>query len=213
MESDPKRAGPFETIGAWLHIWTPPRDVEVPPVPWRKILAVGTPLIAVASIAALLIADDASEDREKREAIAAKEDLERKEERAARLRLEQVAKRAKIAPGARPEMVEALERHVLRDALARNLKRDVMRVECEPHPRSVVRDVLEDDPKVKSNRYRCMAVTSDIPGAVKGIIGYPFLARIHYYTGALVWCKSNEIPGERLIPDPRTIVPPAQACL
>lgn len=213
MGSDPRRAGRFETIGAWLHIWTPPRDVEVPPVPWRKLLAVGLPLLAVTGVAAWLIVDNASEDRERREAAAAREELERKKERAALLRLEQVAKRATIEPAPRPEMVVALERHVLSDALSRDLKRDVRRVECEPHPRSVVRDAIENDPKVKSNRYRCMAVTSDIPGRVKGVIGYPFLARIHYDTGALVWCKSTEIPGERLIPDPRTVVPPPRACL
>ena len=36
-----KKASPFEIIGAWLHIWTPPRGVEIPPVPWHK-LAIGT---------------------------------------------------------------------------------------------------------------------------------------------------------------------------
>ncbi len=24
-------------LGAWLHLWTPPRDVDVPPVPWRAV--------------------------------------------------------------------------------------------------------------------------------------------------------------------------------
>ncbi len=36
-----KKANPFEILGAWLHVWTPPRDVRIPPVPWRK-LAIGT---------------------------------------------------------------------------------------------------------------------------------------------------------------------------
>ena len=33
-----RRASAFETLGAWLKVWTPPRDVEVPPVPVRKVL-------------------------------------------------------------------------------------------------------------------------------------------------------------------------------
>jgi len=36
-----RRASILEILGAWLHIWTPPRDARVPPIPWRK-LAIGT---------------------------------------------------------------------------------------------------------------------------------------------------------------------------
>jgi len=28
----PRRASIFEIVGAWLRLWTPPRDVEIPPV-------------------------------------------------------------------------------------------------------------------------------------------------------------------------------------
>src|SRR5690242_17301612 len=41
-----KKANLFEIVGAWLHLWTPPRGVEIPPVPWRK-LAIGTGIGAV----------------------------------------------------------------------------------------------------------------------------------------------------------------------
>ena len=41
-----RRASILEIIGAWLHIWTPPRDAEIPPVPWRK-LAIGAGIGAV----------------------------------------------------------------------------------------------------------------------------------------------------------------------
>ena len=37
-----------EVLGAWLHLWTPPRGAAVPPVPWRRI-GIG------AAIAALLL--------------------------------------------------------------------------------------------------------------------------------------------------------------
>src|SRR2546421_2695987 len=39
------RLSRFETLGAWLHVWTPPRDAVVPPVPWRRI-AVGAAIAA-----------------------------------------------------------------------------------------------------------------------------------------------------------------------
>ena len=32
-----RRASVLEIVGVWLHVWTAPRDVEIPPVPWRKL--------------------------------------------------------------------------------------------------------------------------------------------------------------------------------
>src|SRR5690348_14308912 len=44
----------WETLGAWLHVWTPHRDAEVPPVPWRTI-TIGTVLaIVVVAVAGVL---------------------------------------------------------------------------------------------------------------------------------------------------------------
>src|SRR5882757_260836 len=45
-----------ETVGAWLHLWTPPRDAEVPPVPWRRI-GIGATIAAIvlAVLAAWLV--------------------------------------------------------------------------------------------------------------------------------------------------------------
>jgi hypothetical protein len=50
----PRRASIFEIVGAWLRIWTPPRDVEIPPVPWKK-LAIGTAAALVVVGAALVV--------------------------------------------------------------------------------------------------------------------------------------------------------------
>ena len=36
----------WEIVGAWLHIWTPPRDAQVPPIPWRKVAIAGAILAA-----------------------------------------------------------------------------------------------------------------------------------------------------------------------
>ena len=42
-----RKASLPETVGAWLRVWTPPRDVEVPPVPVREL--------AIGAVALLLV--------------------------------------------------------------------------------------------------------------------------------------------------------------
>jgi hypothetical protein len=49
-----RRASILEIVGVWLHVWTAPRDVEVPPIPWRK-LAIWTGVSAVVLAVALAI--------------------------------------------------------------------------------------------------------------------------------------------------------------
>jgi hypothetical protein len=39
-------------LGAWLGVWTPPREADVPPIPWRKV-ALGAAAVAVAAGLAL----------------------------------------------------------------------------------------------------------------------------------------------------------------
>src|SRR3954447_14495173 len=71
------RAGGRETLGAWLHVWTPRRGVYVPsPPPRRKVIAwavaIGIPLAAALAVGLTLLAH-AHEDqtaRERREAAA-----------------------------------------------------------------------------------------------------------------------------------------------
>ena len=202
----------FEIVGAWLHVWTPPRDVEVPPVPWRKLLLFGVPLLLALVAAGWYILDEGSETRRANEAAAAREKAQQAAERRRELLAEQAAHRARVDPIGRPALVHALEEHVLRDVRARDLDYSVERVECEPHPRSVVRRRAELDPSRKRGRYYCLAVTRDIVGVGEGSIGYPFLGRITYGTGALVWCKITPVPGEQIIADPRTIVELPRAC-
>src|SRR5215217_526748 len=58
----PDRLSRLEVLGAWLRLWTPPRDAVVPPVPWRKV-AVGAGIVAAAAVAALVLLLNASADR------------------------------------------------------------------------------------------------------------------------------------------------------
>jgi hypothetical protein len=213
MDDRGKRAGPFETLGAWLNVWTPPRDVEVPPVPWRWLIMFGVPTLVVAVAGAWLIVDSASESNRERREAEERSRAALASERRRELRAEQAPERARVRSGQpRQRLVAALEAAVLRDARSRGLRRPVRRVDCTPHPRTEGRMASERDPEVRRGRYACLAVTNDIPGPTPGTIGYPFLAVIHYATGSLVWCRVNPAPGELVTPDPRTLVGVPAAC-
>jgi hypothetical protein len=47
---------------------------------------------------------------------------------------------------------------------------------------------------------------------VAGSIGYPFRAVLHYDTATYAFCRTEQFPGEQLIPDPRTVVEIPKAC-
>src|SRR3954466_3646642 len=73
-ERDPTRLSRFEILGAWLHVWTPHRDAEVPPVPMRRILIwTGVGLVVLAGAAAVIVPaiQDAKRRGDARDARAA----------------------------------------------------------------------------------------------------------------------------------------------
>ena len=216
MARERKRAGRFESLGAWLHIWTPPRDVEVPPVPWRKLLVFGLPALAIAAAITWLAVDEATDTKREREAVERREEESRVAAERERLLRDQTLKVDRVGPAPRPALVRRLETALLADAHERvergELERNVQRVECEPYPRTAPRREAELDPALRSGRYHCLAVTRDIVGTHEGTLGYPFFARIRYGTGHLAWCKINPIPGEQAVPDPRRVATLPKGC-
>jgi hypothetical protein len=211
-----RRAGRFETLGAWLRIWTPPRDVAIPPVPWRRLLLVGLPLVALAAAGLWLVVDDASETKHQREAAEARQEATRRAAERDRLEAEQALHVKRVPPAERPALVAALEGAVLADARQRvrrgRLEFAVERVDCDPFPKTAPRRAAESDPSLRSGRYHCLAVTSDVVGTGEGSIGYPFFARIRYDRARLAWCKINPIPGEQAVPDPRQLAMLPDGC-
>ena len=185
-------------------------------MPWRRLFLFGIPTIALAGVGIWLVLDAASESKRERAAVEARAKMRTDAAKRRRVEAEQRLRRARVSPAPRPKLVEALERRVLADARRRvaagDLGQPVRRVECEPHPRTAPRRAEETDPSRRSGRYHCLAVTSDIVGVGEGTIGYPFLARIHYRTAALAWCKINPVPGEQSIPDPRNLVRLSRRC-
>ena len=83
---------------------------------------------------------------------------------------------------------------------------------CVPYPRSLDRAAApERDLRRRSGTYDCLAVIRPVAGG-RGTIGYPFRAVVHFRTGRYAWCKTNPVPGERVVPDPRTVVRLPAAC-
>ena len=206
------RAGRFEILGAWLHVWTPPRGVHVPPVPWRKIALGGAAAaIALGGLAAWLVPRieqakrHTAQTQRRQEALAAAQE-------ARRLRYEQrlhLARAAHLPPARSPAalgqradaLVSDLEASVTADARARaragELDGPIARTECQPYPPGSVASSA-----APATRYSCVAVTGGFrvgTGRVAGAIGYPFWARLDLRSGTYLWCRINPQPGETAI--------------
>jgi hypothetical protein len=203
----------LEIVGAWLRIWTPPRDVDVPPVPLRK-LAIGTLVgLVVCAGAAAAIVPAVNRGKERR---ARSEQAQAAADRAALRRQivhDQQPRRGR-APQLRPSrtaLLARVERAISRDAAARvrtgELRGPIGRTSCSPAA----------DARALPQRgvFDCLTAVDEIrPSAVNagGVIGYPFRAILNFKAFSYAWCKVEQFPGEKLIPDPRLIVQLPAAC-
>lgn len=207
MVKELPKATRLEIVGAWLGIWTPPRDAQIPPVPWRR-LAIGAAAILVVGGAAIAISApliDAAKDRS-----AAREQRGLDERRAARrerIRREQVP-RTGTATGSRAEVLAAVAVAIGADARAR-FNPKARPATCEPAPGK--------DPAADRVAYDCLSAVRDIVGAgeqkgAHGVLGIPFRAVVDFDRHRYAFCKVNPPPGEQVIPDPRDIVALPEAC-
>jgi hypothetical protein len=183
-------------VGAWLGVWTPPKDVEVPPVPWRRI-AVGSVLgvLLLAGLAALVIpplerGKDAGARRERAQrATAVHREL-------ARLRADQRPRFGRTHARS-PALVQgALTRAITRDARARvragQLDPPIRYTECERGLNGGV------DPRTGRAVFTCTAVRHTITGLRReqALVGYSFVASVDFRRGRFCWCKINPLPSE-----------------
>jgi type II secretory pathway pseudopilin PulG len=198
----------FEVLGAWLHLWTPPRGAVVPPVPWRR-LGIGAAITAVllGALGAWLVPridrakrHEAAVEQRQAAALTARE--RRILERDQRLHAGRAASVPANPIAAQRAVVADLERAITADARARTAARTlsghVLRTACAPFTRGSAR--VTPSPTATSAGYECTAVTGDIPKSsrnVAGIVGYPFWARVDFRRRTFVWCKVNPPPGER----------------
>jgi hypothetical protein len=178
------------------------------------------PVVALALVLALRPGiERAKEERARSE----KQQLE--QARAARIERIRAEQRPRFARGpaggadlaARERLLEDVVATVRRDARRRAaagaLDGPILRVECEPFPRTADSTGADQDPSRRFGRYACLAVTSDIPGATHkkaGAVGHPYRVRIDFESGRYGFCKvtgyasyKSELPAQAIVTVPR----------
>jgi hypothetical protein len=228
-EKSRRRASLPETLGAWLRLWTPPRDVEVPRVPVRTLVLGGLAAVLLIGVATAIVAPriDDAKDR-----TAAADAREREQRREARMRAQIALQRPRTAaaPALRPpagalaaERIEAREAllgrveaaitaDARRRAAAGELRGRIGATACAPYPAG---EGAARDLSARSGAYDCLAHVREIAATetnVGGKLGYPFRAVVDFEAFRFTWCRTSPIPGERVVPDPRYVVELPEAC-
>jgi hypothetical protein len=218
-----RRASILEIIGAWLHIWTPPRDARVPPIPWRK-LAIGTGigLVIVGIALAIMVPRIDDHKTQTAKANAAYKAAAVKHNRArinaaqkpkhgdARSLLPPAGALAADRAAAKLKLIDAVEADIFADAKARAAAKEMRPVIGPTTCDHTSGTPTDGDVGV----FDCFVVTTRIEAGEAnpaGVIGYPFRAVVNYKDFTYDWCKTEQIPGEMLILLPKdvTLLPPA----
>jgi hypothetical protein len=217
-------------VGAWLKIWTPPRDVVVPDVPVRKLLIGGAITLVVLGIAAAIIVPRidtrkerlAADDARAHAALVRQRRLEAIHEQ--RPRTQAFAGLKPAAGAAQPKLVAArvalltrTESAITADARARaaagELKGNPSATSCEPYPPAT--SGPERDVSVRRSAYDCFVAIDVVPGDknnLSGHVAYPFRAVLDFKSFSAAWCRMNLVPGEKVIPDPAFVTALPRAC-
>lgn len=196
------RASWWEVLGAWLHVWTPPRDVEIPSP--RRAAVAGLAVVAAAAVVVVALVAPAIDRSKARDAAAAARE---REAATAALRV-RLAAQQRAHHGRAPEVARlyatgrraaslatlsaaaraSVERDVRARVAAGELPGPVERVSCEPRERERGARVHLD----------CLAVTA--AHTHKRIhevrLGHPFVVGGSLRDGRYAWCKDNRKPGE-----------------
>jgi branched-chain amino acid transport system permease protein len=202
------RAGRWETLGSWLGLWTPPRDRSVPPVPWRVIGAGGALALVLSAAAVAAVApriQDAKSEaaaRERRQASVSASTARARQEREQRARLGTLGSLTRVTA------IGRVQERIASDARARFDPR-AKAADCRP--------VGGQPPRATRVVFDCFVALRTIVGAgqqagARGLLGIPYRAAIDFHTRRFAFCKVNPRPGERLVPDPRDVVPLPPPC-
>lgn len=186
----------METLGAWLGVWTPPREAEVPPVPWRRIAIGGAALLVVAGVAAALLVpriSDTKQDARERDRRAA---AERRADLLATVDREQAPRtgrgpRDRGRVRERAALLGAAEAAIATDARTRTDRR-IRGVDCEAFPRTSPPVVPVEQLSQRAAAYQCVAVTARFEQGDErreGIIGIPFRLVVRFAEGRYAWCR------------------------
>jgi hypothetical protein len=190
------RLSRWEKLGAWLGLWTPPREAEVPPVPWRAIAIGGAGLLVVLAVVAALVLPGVNAgkrragDRDRREAAARHARLLATADREQRPRTGSGPRDPAGAPAAervqaRSALLAAARDRLLADARSRTGD-TVTGTDCDPFPRSPDPIVPVRQLRRRAAGYQCVAVTSRFE---KGVIGIPFRLVVRFAEGGYAFCR------------------------
>jgi hypothetical protein len=186
----------------------------------------------VAGAAALIVpAIDSSKDRSA--AAQAREDAQRRAASRRETIREQRPRRldaAALMPAAgapdadvvsaRETLLRRVETAISEDARARadagELEGRPQGTRCEPYPKRTDRaDWPDRDPGAARGVYDCLVFVRAVPRtetSIGGQVGYPFRAVLDFDSFTVAWCKTDPVPGERVVPDPRTVLELPKAC-
>ncbi|UUY05749.1 hypothetical protein LRS13_09575 [Svornostia abyssi] len=187
------RASRWETLGAWLHVWTPPRDVEIPAPPSPRRLAVwaGAALVVLGIVLALTVPRIESAKDERSARASAAEAAEDAARRAEAIRVQR-ASFATSAPDDLDTQLRDARAAILADARARHaageLPQPTREVTCSRAAGSARSDLL---------RFSCVAATArlaDVAAGPQRTVGYPFSLVVQPETGRLAWCRTSQCP-------------------
>jgi hypothetical protein len=203
------KASRLEILGAWLGLWTPPRDVVVPPVPWRKVGAGVAALAVLGVVAALTIAP--AVDDAKREGAAERERVAEREraQRRARIAAEQRAREGSLPRAAsRTAAVARVEAAIGLDARTR-FDAGGAPAQCEPAP--------GQDTGARRVVFDCLATVREIVAGgeqegAQGALAIPYRAALDFTARRYAFCKTNPRPGEAALPDAESIVELPRVC-
>jgi len=232
MADQRRRASLPEVIGAWLRVWTPPRDVDVPPVPVRKLAIGGAVAVLTIAGATALIAPRIDDSKQR---AAERERVERDARRAAERRRVIAEQRphsaaaADLRPGtgatraqrlaARAALLERAETAISEDARERARAGELGGrpggAQCDPYPPREEGERPEQGLRERRGFYDCLVLLREIAATETnsaGRLGYPFRVVLDFRAFGITWCKTNPVPGERVVPDPRFVVELPLAC-
>jgi type II secretory pathway pseudopilin PulG len=222
-QSTQRKANPLEIIGAWLHLWVPPRDAVVPPIPWRKIgigSGIGVVILGIA-LAILVPRINTSKDEyaarkaaEKRAAVAKnKARINRSQTPhqgdASALLPPAGASPAEVAD-AKGQLMERMKADLLADARKRAAAGEMRPVTGTPTCSHTVGSPASGPIAV----FDCFLPPREMARTARTAsaeIGYPFRTVVDYKTFTYTWCKTEQVPGEMLVLSPKdvTLLPPA----
>jgi hypothetical protein len=192
------RASRWEILGAWLKIWTPPRDVEIPPVPRRAVALLAAACAALAAVVIVVIVPALDAAKQRDAAAEARRSAANVRAERVRLRHDQRVRRARARPAARlyaagrstqarAVLLTDVRARIRRDADGRTaageFDQPTIAVRCTDRPGGGGARVLLE----------CLAISSQ-NSRVR--VGQPFFVAASLRDGRYAWCHVNPPPAE-----------------